>query len=211
MWGSCAAEVTVSWRSLGSHSASTPLPSIGAMHWRAVRTSRVTLTAARAATASMSSSISVSRKTLSPHCSWISGASASRAASMSETAGNISKSTATRSAMSSASARVSATQTAIVSPTWRTFSAASAGWADGLNPGSAETARIGLTPSMSAWMKTRGRMSSGMSIAPIRACATGLRTNAASSCPARPKSPTKRPRPRIRRSSSLRAMDAPTP
>ena len=51
----------------------------------------------------------------------------------------------------------------------------------------------------------------GCRFASMRACATGLRTKAASNWPARPKSPTKRPRPRISRSSSLRAIDAPTP
>src|SRR4051812_6839906 len=45
----------------------------------------------------------------------------------------------------------------------------------------------------------------------IRACATGLRTKATSCNPARRISATNCPRPRIRRSSSLRGSRAPTP
>ncbi len=56
--------VTIICSSRGSHSARTPLPSIGAMHWRDVRKVRVTLAAATASRPDTSSSRLVSRKAL---------------------------------------------------------------------------------------------------------------------------------------------------
>jgi hypothetical protein len=67
--------------------------------------------------ASKSISTAVSRKTFSLQCSWSSGASRSRARIISTTVGNSSRSSETCSAMSSASARVSAMQAASGSPT----------------------------------------------------------------------------------------------
>src|SRR5882672_1602103 len=113
--------------------------------------------------------------------------------------------------MSSASARVGATHIATSSPTCRTLPVASTGCSETLKPGSADTARIGLTPTRSAAVKTLARYRSGTCIPRIRACAKGLRTNATSWSPARRMSATNRPRPRIRRSSSLRGSRAPTP
>ena len=81
-----------------SHCARTPRPSIGAMHWRAVRNVRVTDTAALASNALRSASTSDSRKTLSPQCSCRSGASASRAKRVSAIAGSSSRSSSTAAA-----------------------------------------------------------------------------------------------------------------
>src|SRR5208282_17277 len=113
--------------------------------------------------------------------------------------------------MSSAAARVSATHMATSSPTWRTLSVASAGWSETLKPGKPETARIGLTPAMSAAVKTASRIASGTSIALMRAWASGLRTKATSRMPASRMSATYCPRPVRKRSSSLRSRRAPTP
>ena len=115
--------------------------------------------------------------------------------------------------MSSASARVAATQTATGSPTKRTLPSASAGCSDTLKPGRPDTARIGFTPpaARSAQVKTAPRCSSGISMPVMVAWATGLRTKASSFMPTRAMSPTKRPRPRSSRSSSLRRTLAPTP
>ena len=82
--------VTIIWSRRGSHSASTPLPSIGAMHWREVRKVRVTLAAAMASRPDTSSSRRVSRKAFIDQWSWISGAPGKGAASMSCTAGSAS-------------------------------------------------------------------------------------------------------------------------
>ena len=57
------------------------------MAWRAVRSSRVTDTAALALTASKSTSMAVVRNRLSPQCSCTSGAPGCRPASMSWTTG----------------------------------------------------------------------------------------------------------------------------
>ena len=53
--------------------------------------------------------------------------------------------------------------------------------------------------------------SSGISMPRMRACASGLRTKATSCMPGRRMSPTYWPKPRMRRSSSLRGSRAPTP
>src|SRR5436190_11600652 len=113
--------------------------------------------------------------------------------------------------MSSASARVGATHMATSSPTWRTLPVASTGCSEILNPGNPETARIGLTPSRSAAVKTLSLYCGGIDMPRIQACASGLRTNATSCRPARRMSATNSPRPRIKRSSSLRRWRAPTP
>jgi hypothetical protein len=82
--------VTISCSSRGSHSASTPRPSIGAMHWRDVRKVRVTFAAAMASRPDTSSSRRVSRKAFIDQLSWISGDDGNGAASMSCTAGSAS-------------------------------------------------------------------------------------------------------------------------
>lgn len=197
MCGSCVALVTVSCSSRESQCATTPRPSIGLMHCRAVRNSRVTETAALAATAAMSSSTRVSRKRLSPQSSCTKAESGCRAASMSCTAGSASKSTCTAAARSSASARLGATHMAIISPTWRTLPWASGGCSEGLKPGKVVTARIGSTPSRSFAVKTRSRMASGIETARMRPWAMGLRTKATSCMPASRTSATNWPRPRM--------------
>ena len=63
--------------------------------------------------------------------------------------------------MSSASARVGATHMATSSPTCRTLPVASTGCSEILNPGSPDTARIGLTPARSAAVNTTSRKRSG--------------------------------------------------
>ena len=98
--------------------------------------------------------------------------------------------------MSSASARVRATQMAMSSPTWRTLPVASGGCSEGLKPGSAETARIGLTPVRSSAVNTAPRHFSGTCTARMRAWASGLRRNATSFMPASLMSATYWPRPR---------------
>ena len=88
---------------------------------------------------------------------------------------------------------------------------ASGGCSETLKPGNPDTARMALTPSRSAAVKTRSRTASGIPMPRMRACASGLRTNATSCMPGRRISPTYCPSPRIRRSSSLRGSRAPTP
>ena len=78
------------------------------MHWRAVRKVRVTETAASSRIGPRSVPVTDSRKTLSPHSSWRSGAAGSRACRESCTAGSSSRSSPTASARSSAAARSSA-------------------------------------------------------------------------------------------------------
>ena len=181
------------------------------MAWRAVRSSRVTDTAALALTASKSTSVAVVRNRLSPQCSCTSGAPGWRPCSMSWTTGSGSKSMSISAVRSSASARVGAMHRAIGSPTYRTLPEARTGCTDDLKPGKAVSARIGATPARSSAMKTRSRRSGGMRIASMRACASGLRRNAASCMPAKRMSPTYSPRPRMKRSSSLRRRRAPMP
>ena len=103
-----------------SQVATTPRPSIGDMHCRAVRNLRRTTIGAGVANRSAATSTNVSRKTLLSQCSWtlVSLVSAAR---MSTIAGSSSNSTSTDAARSSAAARLAATQTAIGSPTWRTL------------------------------------------------------------------------------------------
>ena len=156
-------------------------------------------------------SMAVSRKTLSPQCSCTSAEPGWRAARMSRTAGSSSRSRVTLAATSSASARVGATHMATSSPTCLTLPIASGGCSETLKPGNPDTARIALTPSRSAAVNTRSRTASGMSRPRMRACASGLRTKATSCMSGRRMSPTYWPRPRIRRSSSLRGSRAPTP
>ena len=211
MCGICAAEWTVSWSSRRSWCATTPRPSIGDMHCRAVRMRRRTLIAARARIGARSSSTNVSSTTLSPQCSWTSGAPGLTAATMSTTAGSSSKSTSTSAAMSSASARVGATHIATSSPTWRTLSFARTCCGADLKPFNAELATIGLTPARSSIVKTACSWPAGLRTARMRACAIGERTNATSSIPTMRMLPTYSPRPRRKRSSSLRRSRAPTP
>ena len=139
------------------HSAITPRPSIGHITWRDVERTRVTDFAAFALAASKSTSMYVVRKRLSPQGSWTSGAPGLRAACMSATTGSASKSTSICAAMSSASARVGAAQSAISSPAKRTLPVASGGCTDDLKPGSEVSARIGFTPARSSAMSTRSR------------------------------------------------------
>ena len=115
---------------------------------------------------------------------------------MSTTAGSSSKSTSISAAMSSASARVSATQAAIASPTWRTLFRARQGCSEGLKPGRLETARIGFTPARSAAVNTASRHFPGIWMSPMRAWASGLRRNATSFMPGSLMSATNWPRPR---------------
>ena len=213
MCGICVAVCSTSCSVRRSQFATSPLPSSGRMHWRAVRIVRDTLTGAAAAISGNSLPTVVSRKILSFQCSCTRDSAPPAAAIMSTFGGSSSKSAATRAAISSASARVSATQTAIGSPTKRTLSFANAGCSDTLKPGRPQAARIGLTPSAtkSFQVKTLSRTSSGMSKPRMRAWATGLRTKASSRMPTSAISATKRPRPRRRRSSSLRRTLAPTP
>ena len=199
-----------SWSMRLSQVATVPRPSIGAMHWRAVEISRVILIGASNA-ASILMSTNVSRNVLSPQCSCRSGAFGKRAASMSCTAGSSSRSTSTLAAISSASARVRPTHIAMSSPTCRTFWLASTGCSDALNPGRPDTATIGFTPTRSAAANALPRCSSGMWTARSFAWASGERTKATSFMPARRISPTNWPRPRRKRSSSLRLTEAPTP
>ncbi len=88
------------------------------MHCRAVRKRRFTVMAALRRIGSRSASTTVSRKTLSPHSSCTSADPGSRAASMSTTDGSSSKSTSTSAGeILGGTARVSATQAAMGSPT----------------------------------------------------------------------------------------------
>ena len=202
---------TTSWPLRSSRMASTALPSIGTMHWRAVRYSRSTTTAARSLTDSKSPSAEVVRKRLSPHSSWTRGASGRRAARLSVTAGSASRSSSTASAMSSASARVGAMHSATHSPAKRTLPRASGGWSEGLYDGRLDSARIGCTPSMSPTVNTRPAWRSGTVIDRMRAWARGLRTNAASHSPGNDRSPTNCAFPARCRASSLRGTRAPIP
>ena len=162
-----------------SQIATTPRPSIGDMHCRAVRSRRRTTIGADVANRSGATSMNVSRKTLLSQCSCtrISLLSAVR---ISTTAGSSSNSTSTAAARSSAAARLAATQTAIGSPTCRTLPSASTGWTEALKPGKAEIATIGCTPLRSAAVNTVSSAPGGLRTPRMRACATGLRTNARS-------------------------------
>ena len=180
------------------------------MHWRAVLMWRRILIGALAMD-DKSSSTMVSRKMLSPHSSCTNAGGAVRAFTISTTAGNSSMSANTPCAMSSACARVGATQAAISSPTWRTLPRASGHWSEGLKPLSDDTARIGLTPARSSIVNTAASRPAGFSIPLSLPCAIGERANATSHMPAKRMSPTNWPRPVIRRPSSLRSTDAPTP
>src|SRR5262249_24003769 len=70
---------------------------------------------------------------------------------------------------------------------------------------------MGLTAVRCLAVKTTFRNCSGILICLSRAWATGLRTNATSRMPGMRKSPTYCPRPRRKRSSSLRGTEAPIP
>ena len=153
--GICVEVVTISCSSRGSHSASTPRPSIGAMHWREVRSVRVTLAAAMASSPTRRRR-AASRGRCSSTSARGSAAAGRGAASMSATAGSASKSSSQAAARSSASARVAATQAAMASPTWRSLPAASAGCSERRKPGKAELARMGELPQVGS-VKTRCR------------------------------------------------------
>ena len=117
----------------------------------------------------------------------------------------------TWAAISSASARVSATHIAINSPTCRILSVTSGGCSDALKPGRGETALIGLTPVRSSAVKTEDRIDSGIWTPSKRAWATGDRTNATSRVLSSEMSPIYCPFPRKKRSSSFLSKLAPTP
>ncbi|MNV80725.1 hypothetical protein D3C71_1743470 [compost metagenome] len=69
MCGTCVALTTTSWSAWWSQYASTALPSIGTMHWRARSILRRTTTSACAAYSSNCLSALSVTKTLSRHCS----------------------------------------------------------------------------------------------------------------------------------------------
>ncbi len=120
-------------------------------------------------------------------------------------------SSSTSSARSSARARVAPTHMATGSPTNRTLSRARGGNAESLNPGIASRHSGATTPVRSPATKTAPSRPAGFAIPRMRPWARGLRRNATSCIPGIAISPTYRPRPLMKRASSLRSTRAPIP
>ncbi len=111
---------------------------------------------------------------------------------------------------------VSATTQATRSPTNRTLSTGNGGRSTGFSPsigGATRSVVAALATSAPVHTATTpGRVrAAAVSIRSMRAWACGLRTNTACSAPATAMSPTKRPRPVTRRTSSRRATASPIP
>ena len=150
-WGICTEACSVVRPLYRSVAACEPRASSGRAAWRPETMSR-SITVGAASSAAARPGVAISPATItfdsdSPGCT--SGAPGARAASRLTAAGSGSMSSSTCSARSSASAAVSATTTATGSPTYRTRSRASSGWATRTYSGRCSTASMCPTPSAS--------------------------------------------------------------
>ena len=164
-----------------SHHATTPRPSSGAMHWRAVRNSRTTVARRLGLDrGEFHVDVGVEEDVVAPVLVHQRRAGPACLQHVEDRGQRVKIDLDPARRCPPPRRGCGAMHTATGSPTWRTLSIASTGCVDDLNPGNAVSALMGRTPSRSVAVNTRPRSSGGILIERMRAWATGLRRNATS-------------------------------
>ena len=198
---------TTSWPSREFQCATTPRPSSGLMAWREVRSSRVTETAALALTASKSTSVGGGEEEIvAPVLVHQRRAGLARRQHVGDGGQRL-------EVELDLGGHVLGLGAASARRTWRRARRRSAPcpWPgpaarEDLKPGSAVSARIGGNARQILGDEDAVAELGRDAASPLmRACASGLRRNATSCMPGSLMSPTYWPRPRMKRSSSLRS------